>query len=85
MDSLIELESYSNELSLAVKSLTTYCRSNNSPLFTDPEAFPEVQQAKRSILLNIAKIRTLVFEPTDFLKHLASQVCGYLPENRVAN
>ncbi|KAG4034861.1 hypothetical protein MFRU_002g02110 [Monilinia fructicola] len=73
MDSLIELESYSNELSLAVKSLTTYCRSNNSPLFTDPEAFPEVQQAKRSILLNIAKIRTLVFEPTDFLKHLASQ------------
>ncbi|ESZ98974.1 O-methyltransferase family protein [Sclerotinia borealis F-4128] len=73
MDCLAKLERYSNELALAVKSLATHSRGTNAQLFTDLEAAPEVQQAKQNVLLNVAKIKTLVLEPTDFLKHLASQ------------
>lgn len=80
MDSSAELESCSNELAIAVKSLVAYFRTNKGVQngsympFIDPEASPEVQKAKQSVLSNVAKIRMLVYAPADFLKHLASQV-----------
>ncbi|KAH9205956.1 hypothetical protein DL95DRAFT_316507 [Leptodontidium sp. 2 PMI_412] len=79
MDSSAELESCSNELAIAVKSLVAYFRTNKGVQngsympFIDPEASPEVQKAKQSVLSNVAKIRMLVYAPADFLKHLASQ------------
>ncbi|KAG9229997.1 hypothetical protein BJ875DRAFT_473447 [Amylocarpus encephaloides] len=43
------------------------------PPFIGPDAGPEVLQAKQSVLLNVARIKALVYAPSDFLKHLASQ------------
>jgi hypothetical protein len=82
MDTLAQLESYSNELSMAVKGLT-YARGTDgklnpaNPILIDPEAHPEVHQAKQSFLLNVAEIKTLVYRPTNFLKHLANKVCSF--------
>ncbi|MCJ1399417.1 hypothetical protein MMC11_002619 [Xylographa trunciseda] len=80
MDSLTQLESHSNELATAVKNLANYSRSlvvqqnsTHQPLI-DPEAPKEIHRAKASILSNAARVRTLVCGPTDFLKHLASQI-----------
>jgi len=83
MDSLTQLENLSNELATTVKSLASYSRSarvqQNSTRqpFIDLEAHPEVHRAKESILSNVAKIKMLVYGPTDFLRHLASQVCSF--------
>jgi hypothetical protein len=75
-----QLESYSNELTLAVKSLASHSRSTtalldpNNQFPVDAAAHDEVHRAQASILAHVAKIKSLVSGPTDFLAHLASQV-----------
>lgn len=79
MDMLAQLESYSDELATAVKSLAAYCRHldvdrQEHQALVDPDAPTEVHRARASILSNVAKVRTLLNGPTDLLQHLASQV-----------
>lgn len=81
MNSLIQLENYTNELAFSVKSLANYCRSaevhkSTPQLLVPPEAPNEVLRTRRTILANLAKIQTLLDEPADFVQHLATQVCG---------
>ena len=83
MDSLTQLERHSNELATAVKNLARYSRSVDTlqdftqPPPVDPEAYEDVQRAVASILSNADRVRALVWGPTDFLKHLASQVSSF--------
>jgi hypothetical protein len=81
MDKLVQLENHSNDLTRAIKNIASYSRSTDvqsnsafQPLI-HPEACQEVLSAQAEILSNVAKIKTLVNGPTEFLKHLASQVC----------
>lgn len=83
VDSLTQLEKHSNELAAAVKNLANYSRRLDAehdllqPPAANLEAHQEIQHAVASILSNTTRIRSLVCGPTDFLKHLASQVCSY--------
>ncbi|ORY69639.1 uncharacterized protein BCR38DRAFT_419679 [Pseudomassariella vexata] len=94
MDNFTQLESHSNELARAVRSLASYCRGADvqqsvaDQLLIDSEAHKEVHRAKRSICANVARIKTLMCGPTDFLEHLASQVAilaclGWLGEFQI--
>jgi hypothetical protein len=79
MNSLIQLESYTDELVTAIKTMTEYCRNIEVPtsfphLIIPLEAPSEIHRARRTILANMSKVRTLLGEPADFLQHLASQV-----------
>lgn len=77
METFAQLESYSNELVAAVKSLkiSTF-QGTDADSLIDSEVHSKADQAKQTILSNIAKIKILIHGPTDFLKHLAVQVCG---------
>lgn len=70
MDRLHKLETFANELAVAVKSLGAHYRNGES------EESREVQRARRAIMGNAARIQTLLGEPSDFLQRLASQVCS---------
>jgi hypothetical protein len=72
MANLTQLESYSNELATAVRTLTGYTSTRESLL--DPNAHKEAHRAKGRILSCVAAIKTLIYGPTDFLEHLAIQV-----------
>ena len=84
MDTLTQLESHSNDLATAVKNLASYSRNVNTPQnptqppLADPKAPEEVHRAAASIRSNISKIWALVCRPTDFLQHLAVQVCWFV-------
>lgn len=85
MTSLAQLESYTNELSAAVKSLANHARnvedstvdfaaaSTPQPLVR-PDAPSDAHRARRTVLSVIAKLQTLLGEPADFLQQLSRQV-----------
>ncbi|KAK0729551.1 hypothetical protein B0H67DRAFT_559073 [Lasiosphaeris hirsuta] len=80
MDSLQELEYHASELGTAVQDLARHIiRSNEfransaSRPIIDTQNPDEVNQARKGVLSHIARIKTLVCAPTEFLEHLASQ------------
>ena len=84
MTSFAQLEAYVDEIAAAVKSLANHGRnveaatdlsagSTPQPL-VPPEAPSEAHRARRSIMANVAKLPSLLGEPTDFLQQLAVQV-----------
>ena len=78
MTSLTQLETYTNDLINAVKPLTDHIRDtgfDSSPHLSVPfDTSWEVHRARRNILAVVARLQTLLAEPTDFIQHLASQV-----------
>ena len=84
MTNFAQLEAHIDEIATAVKSLVEYGRNieaptdfltgSTSPSLVPPEAFSEAHRARRSIMANVAKLPTLLAEPTDFLQQLAVQV-----------
>lgn len=77
MTSLSQLETYTNDLINAVKPLTDHIRDtgfDSSPHLSVPfDTSWEVHWARRNILAVVARLQTLLAEPTDFIQHLASQ------------
>lgn len=78
MTSSSQLETYSNDLTNAVKSLADHIRDTGfspSPHLLVPcDASCEVHDARRNVLAVMAQMQKLLAEPTDFIQHLASQV-----------
>lgn len=72
MGILAQLAGHSDQLLAAVKRLADLDSSGEFG------ADKEIKQAKANILANVEAIKTLVRGPTDFLQHLASQVCAPL-------
>lgn len=82
MDSLAQLEKYSNDIATAVESLEIFSRNIEAhqnftvaPL-VNSAAHEEIQRVRARILSNTTRIRSIVWGPAEFLKHLASQVCS---------
>ncbi|KAH8701043.1 O-methyltransferase family protein [Talaromyces proteolyticus] len=79
MENIAQLKTYSSELATAVSSLVdcsesvTIQQPQNSGRQETPLASEEVHRAKSNILSMTSKIKSLVWGPTDFLQHLASQ------------
>ncbi|KAH7418870.1 hypothetical protein BKA64DRAFT_691278 [Cadophora sp. MPI-SDFR-AT-0126] len=85
MDTLAQLESFSNDLAIAVKDLATHSQiastqydlngapRANSALDAFTTTNEEVELATTRILSSATKIRALVQGPTEFLKQLATQ------------
>ena len=81
-----QLEAHTAELNAAIETLTAHCRSmevnsgfeveagNATQPLIPPEAPAEAHRARRPIMANIAKLKTLLAEPADFLQELARQV-----------
>jgi hypothetical protein len=78
MDTLAQLEKYSNDLSEAVQSFADTLRKTSqvplSGFMFDSIAHKGLQRAKQTILSNVSKIKAAVCEPADLLAHLANQV-----------
>ena len=78
MTSLSQLETYTNDLNIAAKTLASHCRDDgvgSSPHLAILDDAPrEVHRARLSILSNVARLQTLLAEPCDFIQRLASQV-----------
>ncbi|KUI60112.1 6-hydroxytryprostatin B O-methyltransferase [Cytospora mali] len=75
-----KLKIHSDELTTAVKGLASHSRGAavgpnhpEQPL-VGSKAHKEAHRARTTILSSVARIRTLISGPTDFLEHLASQV-----------
>ena len=76
MTSLSQLETYTNDLATAAKTLAGHNQEtslSSDAHFTD--ASSEIHRAKRDVLANMARLQILLTEPSDFIQHLASQVC----------
>ncbi len=80
MTSLSQLETYTNDLTNAVKTFADHVRDTgfgSSPdLLVPCDASWEVYSARRNVLTVMARLQILLAEPTDFIQHLASQVRG---------
>jgi hypothetical protein len=74
MDLLAQLDDYIKQLAAAVKRLSDQHGAMDS---SDADAGKGIDRDKASILANVARIQMLVSAPSDFLEHLASQVCSY--------
>lgn len=84
------LEAPTAELNAAIEILSCHCRNiertsdfdvefRNAPQpLIPPEAPAEAHRARRSIMANIAKLQTLLAEPSDFVQELARQVSAPL-------
>ncbi|KAL9090652.1 MAG: hypothetical protein Q9165_005140 [Trypethelium subeluteriae] len=72
-----QLETLSNELVLAVQTLSQHClgdRTVSTPNSVMKEVMPsEADRARQSILTIAARLQTLVVEPAEFFQHLATQ------------
>lgn len=89
MTSLAQLEACTNDVATAVQSLADYCWNFEGPVevaagntpqpLVPPEAPSEAHQTRRSILANVAKLQTLLYEPADFIQQLAAQVRSAFP------
>jgi hypothetical protein len=80
MDNLDQLKLHSSELLMAIEKLSN-CSANGKPhQDSDQQSLidPEALKARADIVAIATKIRTLVCGPTEFLQHLASQVCTAL-------
>jgi hypothetical protein len=74
-----QLAEHSDQLLASVKHLADLDSSGELWIQNpDPDADKEIKQVKANILANVEAIKTLVRGPTDFLQHLASQVCPRL-------
>ncbi|KAL9066490.1 MAG: hypothetical protein Q9161_007553 [Pseudevernia consocians] len=72
-----QLETWSNDLAIAAKTLSDHCRADSSastpyPAFTN-DAPDEADGARRNILTIATRLQTLLAEPAEFIRHLASQ------------
>ena len=83
MDGLNNLDSYTQEIAAAANILGNYLRNSEGassttsiiPHLSLPSDAPaEAHRARRNVLANLAKIHTLLTEPTDFLQQLSGQV-----------
>ena len=78
MTTLSELEIASNDLVAAATTFAERCRdvnaSSNSPqVFTEDISY-EMREVMKKVLASMAQLRTLLTQPADFIKNLASQV-----------
>lgn len=79
---LSQIEMCANELARAAKRLAEYCQSARGSDAEAPTGFPSIapdspsqaHRERRSILANVAKLQTLISEPSHFLEQLTSQV-----------
>ena len=79
MTSSSQLETWSNDLAIAAKTLSDHCRGDGTALTphlaTTNVAPSEADRARRNILTIATRLQTLLAEPAEFIQHLASQVC----------
>lgn len=79
MTSLSQLETWSNDLAIAVKTLNDHCRGDgtaSTPHLAITNVAPgEADRARRNILTIATRLQTLLAEPAEFIQHLARQVC----------
>ncbi|CRG92135.1 hypothetical protein PISL3812_09191 [Talaromyces islandicus] len=76
MDNLNQLQIYCTELASALTSFLGHYQNSNFQQCTIAQPASdseEVQRAREKILSLLTKIKTLIWSPTDFLQHLASQ------------
>jgi polysaccharide pyruvyl transferase WcaK-like protein len=78
IDNLNKLQIYSTVIASAISTFLGHYQNSNFQ--QGPGAQPasdseEVQRAREKILSLLTKIKTSIWGPTDFLQHLASQVC----------
>ncbi|KAG0650487.1 O-methyltransferase [Hyphodiscus hymeniophilus] len=77
MTSLTQLHAYTNELVAAVQTVAEFYPNANTPhspsQLVPPDAPSELRRARRTILANVTKLKTLLEEPADLLQQLACQ------------
>ena len=85
MSSLRQLQTHTNDLAVAAKTLAEHCRDTGvgSTLhLTVPVDAPcEVHRARRNVLAIVARLQTLLAQPVDLIQQLSSQVCRFFPED----
>lgn len=68
-----------NELNLATQSLLNTCQrdaaANPSTALLNIDTPSEVNRARNKVLSSVLQLQSMLAEPTDFIQHLASQVC----------
>ncbi|KAA8646589.1 hypothetical protein EYZ11_006296 [Aspergillus tanneri] len=79
MNSIVQLETYANELSCAARSLVAHCQNANisstGPQLRIPEDAPRsIHQDRQKILGSLAKLQVLLRGPDDFLQQMALQI-----------
>ncbi|KAF2234845.1 O-methyltransferase family protein [Viridothelium virens] len=74
---LNQLETWSNELVIAARTLSQHLRSDGTASTLNPVInkvmLGEADRARQSILTIAARLQTLLVQPAEFLLHLASQ------------
>ncbi|PHH81483.1 hypothetical protein CDD82_673 [Ophiocordyceps australis] len=70
MDNVTQLQYQSNELSTLISSLTRCTQKGGDEPLLDAE---KLEQEKGKILAIVARIKLLVYGPTDLIQHLTSQ------------
>ena len=74
MSSLSQLETWSNDLAIAAKTLSEVSGAAGSAP-TPHLASCEADRARRNILTIATRFQTQLAEPADLIKNLANQVC----------
>lgn len=78
MTSSSQLEIWSNDLAIAVKSLSDHCHVNgtaSTPHLAITNGAPgEADRARRNILTITTHLQALLAEPVEFIQHLAGKV-----------
>lgn len=76
-----QLQTYTSELAAATKVLADHYQDasvGSIPHLAVPaSASCEMHRARREVLAIASRLQTLLFEPADFIQHLASQVCAF--------
>lgn len=79
MSSLSQLETWSNALAIAAKTLSEVSEAAGSApaphLAINNVASCEADRARRNILTIATRFQTQLAEPADLIKNLANQVC----------
>lgn len=73
MSTLTQVEACTNDVANAAKDFADQCRLGYSTSST------EVARTRRNLLALVARLQVLLFQPTDFLQHLATQVAHLAP------
>lgn len=81
IEELDQLQSHSEQLTAAVKSIATLHRNieSSEQQSASHDMEEESIKARANILASIGGIKTLLDGPHGFLQHLASQVCSLCP------
>lgn len=80
---LPSIETCANDLNIATRSFIDFSQrdvASNPSNKAATETSPEAHRARNKVFTSIIQLQALLAEPSDFIQHLASQVCKFYAE-----